>query len=119
MDITPFSMPGSPPPRPRPAPPRSIAVHKRFWRPQECLSLISAADMDAKEAALLVRYPGASAGMLRASWLAVQQGLALASESQTEAATGQGVVEQRSCLPTRVAACLLPPLRSHALLSEP
>lgn len=28
-----------------------VAVHKRFWRPQECLSLISAADMDAKEKA--------------------------------------------------------------------
>lgn len=31
----------------------TIAVHKRFWRPQECLSLISAADMDAKDAATL------------------------------------------------------------------
>lgn len=30
-------------------------VHARFWRPQECLSLISAADMDAREAALKVR----------------------------------------------------------------
>ena len=43
---------------PAPAPARlpcSIAVHKRFWRPQECLSLISAADMDAKDVATLVR----------------------------------------------------------------
>uniref|UniRef100_A0AAD5H1R9 ERD4-related membrane protein n=1 Tax=Chlorella ohadii TaxID=2649997 RepID=A0AAD5H1R9_9CHLO len=31
----------------------TMAVHKRFWRPQECLSLISAAEMDAKEAATL------------------------------------------------------------------
>ncbi|KAL4853137.1 CSC1-like protein [Chlorella vulgaris] len=26
-----------------------VAVHSRFWRPQECLSLISAADMDAQD----------------------------------------------------------------------
>lgn len=31
---------------------RRVAVHKRFWRPQECLSLISAAEMDKKEAEL-------------------------------------------------------------------
>jgi hypothetical protein len=30
---------------------RRVAAHARFWRPQECLSLISAADMDSKEAA--------------------------------------------------------------------
>lgn len=32
---------------------RSVAVHKRFWRPQECLSLISAAEMDAREKQLV------------------------------------------------------------------
>ena len=43
----------TPPPPPRPAhPPRSFAVHKRYWRPLECLSLMSAAEIDKKEAAV-------------------------------------------------------------------
>lgn len=37
-----------------------VAAHKRFWPPQECLSLISAADIDDKEAALKSQVVSAS-----------------------------------------------------------
>lgn len=39
------------------SPARSVAVHKRFWRPQECLSLISAAQMDQRDAAMVRPKP--------------------------------------------------------------
>lgn len=111
-----FSLPGCPS-LPAPAPPRSIAVHKRFWRPQECLSLISAADMDAKEAAILVRH-------LSKRWYACPiVGRATRARSCSRVSSrgchGLRLDDQRSCLPTHATTCLPASSPVHVLFSGP